>query len=227
MPSTQAGRNGLTIYEEDPAVGAVAVLPADAGLPGLAGGGARDGPAAASAAAEAEAPLQAQARPAHRLCWESSSAVSAAACPSLPSDCPVKITDLAVLGCSGRVSRARGDLPVPKSSNLKRREREWLNGACIKTAVPFREAKWPVRLRSSSVRVLCCTSQSVKGERGIDIGGSDAIIMGGRRGRIGSKNSALCLRSLPLSPSLSPSLPLPHSGETVIDHGRRGREGTE
>ena len=33
--------------------------------------------------------------------------------------------------------------------------------------------------------------------------------------RIGSKNSALCLRSLPLSLSLS----LPHSGETVIDHG--------
>ena len=38
--------------------------------------------------------------------------------------------------------------------------------------------------------------------------------------RIGSKNSALCLRSLPLSLSLS----LPHSGETVIDHGS-GEEG--
>ena len=38
---------------------------------------------------------------------------------------------------------------------------------------------------------------------------------------IGSKNSTLCLRSLPLSPSL------PHSGgETVIDHGR-GRGGKE
>ena len=58
----------LTIDEQDSAVGAVVVLGDAAGLPGLAGGGARHGAAvaAAAAAAEAEAPLEAQAGAAHR-----------------------------------------------------------------------------------------------------------------------------------------------------------------
>ena len=62
----------------------------------------------------------------------------------------------------------------------------------------------PVVALKFSPSALLHFAISERGTVEIDIGGSDAIIMGGRRGGIGSKNSALCLRSLALSLSLIP-----------------------